>query len=163
MRRSVSSASAERALLGLDEIEAAVGVARIIRLAHPADEVGDAPREADARGDGEEERVAAGDERRGEVGRALVRAAHVLVVLGEGAAREEPGEVEHGERNAGEVRDPLRLFQLDGVLLPVAKAERFDAVEAAEVGMLRPEEAGRGVLPAGEEDERGGISHAHRG
>src|SRR5690606_16863813 len=86
----------EAALHALDEGEAAVGVARVVRLAHAADEVADAAREAERRRDGQEERVAAGHERRREAGREGVRGIDVAR-LGEGAAREETGEVEDGQ------------------------------------------------------------------
>ena len=60
-------------------------------------------------------------------------------------------------RERGQLRRAQEAGDLDA-----AGEKRLDAVEAAvaiRAGVERPEQAGRRVLPAGEEDESGGVGH----
>ena len=45
----------------------------------------------------------------------------------------------------------VAAFELDGVALAVVEAERFDPRKA----LQRPGQAGRGILPAGKQHQRG--------
>jgi hypothetical protein len=60
------------------------------------------------------------------------------------------------------VEQPVAARKLNGVALAVIKPERLDARETRQ----RPDEAGRGILSAGEQDQRGfglhGIAHLGR-
>jgi hypothetical protein len=130
----------------LDRVVAAVRIAGIIRLAHAADEMPELAPDGQGRRQGEEEEVAARDER---VGQAVL-AEGDLGLSGEGRVADLPqdGEVQQvivpeplapSRRKPGEPSAKVRpAVQLDPVALAVVEADGLDPLEP----LQRPGEAG---------------------
>ncbi len=152
-------AEIERGLQRLDGLVAAIRIAGIIGLAHAADDVGDAAPVGQRRGEGQEHQIAAGHEGVGQaVGAHRDRDIAGQRGIGnlrqrrnlQGVAVAEPGRPIRAQRLHA-VEQIGAAFEFDGVALAVVEAERFDPRKA----LQRPGQTGRGILPAGEQHQRG--------
>ena len=145
-------AQVQRKLHGLERVIAAVGVAGVIGLTHAGDDAAQPATPRDGAGAGQEQQVAAGDEG---VRQAFVGHHDRLFGGQRGLAQagDRRGQVHHVVRpqiRGGQgLADRLPAVEFDGVPLAVAEADRLHMGIAGE----RPGQAGRGVLPAGEQDQ----------
>ena len=92
-----------------------------------------------------------------------MRGRHLLVEFGERRTTERSTHVIDGELDPGLLRDRAGLIELHAMLLPVVESDRFHMP----IALPGPVEAGRRVLPSGEEDQcrfvRRRVGHAgHR-
>ena len=150
-------AERQRDLHRLERVVAAVGIARVIRLAHAADQHVDVAPVGDRGRVCEEQQVAARNER---VRQPRVRHPY-LGCAGERGARQLPQLAHRDEvifteparpaREAGaqSVQHERPHLEFDGVPLSVVEPDRLDLAVAVE----RPGEAGGGILTSGEQHE----------
>ena len=162
-------AQIERGIQRLDGLVAAIRIAGIIRLAHPADDVTDAAAVGQRSGEGEKHQIAARHER---IGQAVLAHLDRDVTRQRGIGNRGQGrnvqrvafaQLPRPIRPQGfdPVQQAVAAVKFDGMTLAVAESERFDVRKA----LQRPGEAGRGILSAGEQHQRGFglqlIAHGH--
>ena len=140
----------EGGIHGFDEYVAAVGVAGEVGFAYAGDDVADVLSFGADGGVKQEQGVAAVDEG---VGEAVFGGLNGGGVVGEGVLGDvfDEGEVEDGLFDAPVLGDAAGAFEFDGVALAVLEADCLDVFAA--VGLDGLDEAGGGVLSAGEDDE----------
>ena len=152
-------AEIERGIERADRLVAAIGIAGIIGLAHAADDVGDAAPIGQRGGKGQEHEVAAGHEGVGQpVGAHFDRHVAGQRGVGDFSQRRNFQRMAFAElccpvgaQRPDAVQKPVAAGELDRMALAIVETERFDAREP----LQRPGEAGRGILPAGEQHQRG--------
>ena len=156
-RERAVHAERDRFLERPDRLVAAIGIPRVVRLAHAADERMDAAPIAQGGGIREEEEIAAGHERRRQPGGrhfdlGFARQRRLAQDPSSAISTMWSSPRRLAQRPNLSLRRPeydMPLLELDRVALTVVETDRLDSLEALEC----PGETDRAVLPAGEENE----------